>query len=291
MLAESVGVTTNHLAAGMQGADKRIARQIEALLTSFGGTHEECACIVVGAAGVDSPKEKAVVNGFYRALMFDCPVFCMNDGNVAFYAATRGLGVLAISGTGSVAVGRNKQGKITRSGGYPLTIFGNEGSGQWIALRALHHASMWIDGSVPPSLLSERLNGYFGGLNADSLVEYAVALRTRMVDAPIAVLVHEAAKAGDAAAACILKDAALALLAVAETCVKKLALDKEDHFFSGVWGSVFVKNELFCRYYSQEFTRRFPVSEIVFPDGDAADGATQLAIDYLRGTADFIAEL
>ncbi len=291
LLAEINGKTTNHLVIGVSEARRRIARQIDDLVASFGGGREECAGIVVGAAGIDSPNDKAVVDGLYQSLLFDCPVFCMNDGSVALYTTTAGLGILAVSGTGSIVVGRNKAGKVSRSGGYPVTIFGNEGSSQWIALHALGHASKWVDGSVPSSPLIERMHEYFHGLDANKLVECSVALRRRPVDSQLAVLVYETAKEGDDAALNILKRGALELVEVADTCVRKLDFDKEESFLSGVWGSVFANNEFFYRYYAEEFVRRYPQSRVVFPDGDAADGATQLAIDYLNNAVDFITDL
>ena len=291
LLAESVDKTTNHLVVGVSEARRRIAKQIEALVTAFGGRREDCACIVVGAAGIDSPNDKAVVDGLYHSLLFPCPVFCMNDGSVALYTTTGGLGILAVSGTGSIVVGRNGEGKVTRSGGYPVTIFGNEGSSQWIALTALNYASKWVDGSVPSSALVERMHEYFHGLDANKLVECSVALRRNPVDSQLAVLVYETAKAGDAAAEAILKRGALELVDVADTCVRKLGFDQGEHFLSGVWGSVFANNEFFYRYYAEEFARRYPAGKVVFPDGDAADGATQLAIDYLCDEVSFIQDL
>ena len=291
LLAQSRSKTTNHLLIGTVEAEKRITKQVNELIDSFGGKKEDCACIVVGAAGIDSFNDKLIVDGFYNALLFGCPVFCMNDGNVALYATTKGIGILSISGTGSITVGRNADGKVTRSGGYPSIIFGNEGSSQWIALSALNYASQWIDGSVDSSPLIEKLHGYFKGLDSSKLIECAVALRRRPVDSNLSILVYEAAKAGDVAAQEILKKAAIALVNVASTCVKKLGWKRDDTFPSGVWGRVFVKNEYFFQSYKEDFLSRYPNSEVMFPVGDAADGATQLALDYLGGKADFIETL
>lgn len=288
LLAQSTAKTANHLLIGTVEANKRIVRQVQELVDSFGGKKEDCACIVVGAAGIDSPNDKLIVDGFYNSLLFGCPVFCMNDGNVALYATTRGVGILAISGTGSIVVGRNEKGDITRSGGYPSIIFGNEGSSQWIALYALNHASKWIDGSVEISPLIECLHDYFNGLDSSKLVECAVALRRRPVDSRLSVLVYESAKCGDQAALNILHRSACTLVDVAATCAKKLHFDVGDSFRHGVWGSVFVKNEYFFNYYKDEFLSRYPNSSVTFPDGDAADGAVQMALDYLKGQADFI---
>jgi len=291
LLASSNGKTTNHLLVGVTEAGRRITQQVNDLIASFGGKKEDCCCIVVGAAGIDSAKDKMIVFGFFNSLLLNCPIFCMNDGNVALYSTTKGVGIQAISGTGSIVVGRNETGVTTRSGGYPSIIYGNEGSSQWIAHYALNHASKYLDGSVDASPLTEKIDGYFNGLNANKLIDCAIALRRRPVDSQLAVLVYEAAKEGDPAAIHIQQKGARELIDVAETCVAKLGFAQDEAFLSGVWGSVFVNNELFFDYYKEEFTRRFPNSKVVFPSGDAADGAVQLAFDYLDGKVDFIEDL
>jgi N-acetylglucosamine kinase-like BadF-type ATPase len=291
LLAAINGKTTNHLLVGVTEAERRISKQVNDLVASFNGKKEDCACVVVGAAGIDSDKDKMIVYGFYNSLLFNCPIFCMNDGSVALYSTTKGVGIQAISGTGSIVVGRNEKGAFTRSGGYPSIMFGNEGSSQWIALYALNYASKYIDGSVGPSLMIEKISDYFSGLDASKLIDCAIALRRRPVDSQLAVLVHEAAREGDAVAADIQKKGAFELIGVAETCVRKLGFSKDSAFLSGVWGSVFVNNELYYNAYKDEFVRRYPNSKIVFPDGDAADGAIQLAFDYLDKKVDFIDEL
>ncbi len=291
LLASSTGETTNHLLIGKTEAGRRITNQVTELISSFNGKKEDCACIVVGAAGIDSQKDKLIANEFYNSLFFSCPIFCMNDGNVALFSTTKGVGIQAISGTGSIIIGRNEKGEVARAGGYPSIIYGNEGSSQWIAHYALNYASKYLDGSVGISPLVEKINDYFNGLNIDKLIDCAIAIRRRPVDSQLAVLVYEAAKEGDSAAINIQQNGVHELINVAETCVKKLGFAQDGAFLSGVWGSVFVKNELFFNHYKDEFIRRYPNSKIIFPTGDAADGAVQLAFDFLDGKVDFIGNL
>jgi len=291
LLASSTEETTNHLLVGTTEAGRRITKQVNDLISSFNGKKEDCACIVVGAAGIDSPKDKLIAYEFYKSLLFNCPIFCMNDGNVALFSTTKGVGIQAISGTGSIIIGRNEKGEVARAGGYPSIIFGNEGSSQWIAHYALNYASKYLDGSVGTSPLIEKINDYFNGLNVSKLIDCAIAMKRRPVDSQLAVLVYEAAKEGDPVAINIQQKGARELIDVAETCVKKLGFAQDKAFLSGVWGSVFVKNELFYNYYKDEFIRRYPNSKIVFPTGDAADGAVQLALDFLDGKVDFIDNL
>jgi N-acetylglucosamine kinase-like BadF-type ATPase len=290
-LAELRGDTTNHLAVGEYQAGKRICKHIDNLLASFKGKKEDCKCLVVGAAGIDSPNEKFVVEGLYKALFISCPIFCMNDAAVALYAATKGEGVLAISGTGSIVIGRTGDGRVTRSGGYPTTIFGDEGSSRWIAQQALHYASQWVDGSIPASSLIKKIDRFFNGLDANKLVQCATALRRRPIDPCIAIFVYEAAREGDPAAVDILKCGAAELFCVAKTCVEKLGFDKTPGFKAGVWGSVLENNEIFFNEYKRLFQDAYPNSEVILPACDAADGAVMLAQDYLAGKVDFINDL
>ena len=290
-LGEYRGSTTNHLIIGEFQAGKRISRHIDNLLAAFNGEKKDCKCIVVGAAGIDSPNEKIIVEGLYKTLHISCPVFCMNDAATALYAATKGIGILAISGTGSIAMGRSSDGKVTRSGGYPTTILGDEGSSRWIVLQAMHYTSQWIDGSVPKGPLIERIDRYFNGLDANKLVHYATIMRRRPIDPSIAVLVYEAAKEEDPVAVDILKRGAAELFRIARTCVVKLGLDSNSAFRSGVWGSVFTNNEIFFNEYRRLFKKAYPKSEIILPAHDAADGAVMLAIDYLEGKVPFINDL
>ena len=291
LLAQVRGETTNHIILGAPVAGKLIAGLTERLLAQAGLDKSDCLCVTVGAAGIDSPADKRVVYDLYRSFWTGCPVFCMNDSGVALYGATKGVGISAISGTGSVVSGRNASGMVTRSGGHSTRIFGDEGSSRWMALWAMNYMSQRVDGSVPSSPLTEMIDGYFGGMDHDKMVEFDVGLKSEPVDPAIAVLVHEAAKQGDKAALDIIKNGAGALFAVARTCVVKLGFDVSGAFKSGVWGSVFVENGIYFEEYKRLFELNYPLCEVVFPDGDAADGAAGLAIDYLNGKAPFINDL
>jgi Predicted N-acetylglucosamine kinase len=291
VLKRKIGRTTNHLTIGKKAAQARVNTMVDELLESLNATKAGCRCIIVGAAGVDSPNMKTIIADYYMSLKMPCPSFCLNDGSVALYATTRGLGVLAISDVGSIAVGRNLSGKITRSGGYPVTIFGNEGSGQWIALSAMRLASQWIDGSIDKTPLIEMIDAYFRGLDVNKLTECSNALRRRPIDISIAHLVIDASEQGDAMAVSLLKSSAQALFEVTDTTVKKLHFDSEPSFLSGVWGSIFTRSSVYFNEYKALFEKRYPNSNVVFPDRDTADAAAQMALAYLNGEIPFINDL
>ncbi|WP_102410545.1 BadF/BadG/BcrA/BcrD ATPase family protein [Beduinella massiliensis] len=281
----------SYVTVGRGVAQRRASEMIDELLLSFHGDRERCQCLLVSAAGIDSPKTKQLVTECFAASHMLCPVLCLNDGNVALYTATKGLGVLAVSGKGSIAVGRNAQGQITRSGGYPVTILGNEGSAQWLALEAMHLASQWLDGSVERTPLIARLDRHFRGLDIEKLTECAGALRRRPIDTMLSQLVIDSAREGDAAALDIVRRGAGALFKVAQTCVKKLGFGEEEEFLSGVWGDVFAKSEEYLAEYTRLFQAQYPRSRIVFSRQEEAQSAALMALDYLEGLIPYIASL
>ncbi|MCL2093525.1 MAG: hypothetical protein FWH12_04940 [Treponema sp.] len=291
ILGQVKGPTANHRIIGTEKAGEAIKTMVTELLSSFGAAPGDCRCLVAAAAGIDSEQDRAAVQALYGVLGLSCPLFCMNDAMAALYAATQGQGVLSISGTGSIAVGRNSQGRITRSGGHPTSIFGDEGSSRWMALMAMRHASRWIDGMVPPSALTDKLDSFFGGLDANKLSQTAARYKQSPVETELAVLVYEAAKEGDQGALEIIQQGARELFDLALSCVHKLSLDQDPSFKSGVWGSVFVENHFFYETYRDLFLKAYPQCQVVFPQGDAADGALDLAADYLEGKIPFIGEL
>lgn len=291
MLVRRTGRSTNPMTIGKKAAEVRLAAMADETLAAIGAERSGCRLVIVGAAGIDSPDSKRTAAELYASLRFICPVFCLNDGSVALYATTKGLGVMAISDLGSIAVGRNASGSITRSGGYPISIFGNEGSGQWIALSAMRQASRWLDGSMPETLLISKIDAYFKGLDANKMTECANALRRRPIDLRIAQLVYDAAQEGDQAAIDLLTDAARALFDVTETCVAKLGLADAPTFLSGVWGSVFTGSSVFFDEYRSLFQHKYPQSQVVYPESDTSGAAAQMALEYLDGGIPFINDL
>ena len=96
---------------------------------------------VIGVAGAGSvTANAAAVRGIVRELgIQDLEV--VGDNVIAIEAAFAGLpGVIVISGTGSIAFGRNGRGETSRAGGYGFAI-SDEGSGHWIG-RNLVAAAM-----------------------------------------------------------------------------------------------------------------------------------------------------
>ena len=198
------------------------ARFVEAIQRSVEGA---CAQAGLDAAGVrfasaclglsGGPAEKEAI---LREILASDRTLVTDDARIALAGATAGgPGVVVIAGTGSIAWGRNGEGRSARAGGWGY-LFGDEGGGFWIVRQALRAALRWEEGWGVPTSLRARLLDYTGAKNINDLLHRCYTdefPRPRV--ASLSTLVNHAAEAGEPAALRILDDAAreLALLAMA----------------------------------------------------------------------------
>ncbi len=287
VLAEHTGDPAAHYRLSRDELLRRIGENIDGCLARFGGRREDCEYLVCGTTGIDAESDREVVTAIYATLPgFRCPTVCVNDAEVALTALTGGTGVVVIAGTGSVAFGRNARGETARSGGWPVCIFGDEGSGTWIGYRALHHLSRWFDDRVPSSALTDRLRDRLGLERREDLM--AICMRIERVaweDPGLAGIVDAAAEDGDPWAVEIIREASAETVALAESVIGKLALDQEPGFKVGAWGSAIVQSGLHFRFYRERLEARHPGVQVLIADVDAATGACRMALAALEGAA------
>ena len=168
----------------------------------------------------------------------------VSDGDIALYGATDGEpGVVIISGTGSVSVGVNRHGKRVYAGGWG-PVAGDEGSGSWIARRALQAVARATDGRGPQTTLTEAACEYFQVSAAEDLSTaiYAPTMTNDRI-AGFSSNVIEAARAGDEVALAIIDEAGKELGKAAVTVIRKLKMEQE-RFQVAFVGGVFAAGEL-----------------------------------------------
>ena len=78
-------------------------------------------------------------------------------------------GIVIVSGTGSIAYGRNEHGEASRAGGWGY-VLGDEGSGYWIGRLALRAVVRHADGRGRVTSLTPRLLAHFGVERAAELI-------------------------------------------------------------------------------------------------------------------------
>jgi N-acetylglucosamine kinase len=174
-----------------------------------------------------------------------------HDAMIALAGAHGGAaGIIVIAGTGSIAFGRNSEGKVARVGGWGY-VYGDEGGGFDITRQALRAALRLEEGWGPPTVLREKLLAATGAANANDLMHrFYTPAWPRPKIAALSKLVDEAADAGDVIAADILSGAAQQLAGIVVAC-RRLTVGVEAEAAVAPIGGVFKSVRL-----KEDFTRR-----------------------------------
>jgi N-acetylglucosamine kinase len=170
------------------------------------------------------------------------------DAVTALAGATAGKpGIVVIAGTGSIAFGRNAEGRTARAGGWGY-IFGDEGGAFDIARQALRAALRYEEGWGPPTALHGALLEAAGSADAnDVLHRFYSDEWPRPRVAALAPRVDEAAMAGDAIAREILHSAAQQLAILTASVRRQLWKPGEPARVAWI-GGVFRSRLLLERY-------------------------------------------
>jgi N-acetylglucosamine kinase-like BadF-type ATPase len=272
----------NLQAAGELEVEKVLHDVMEEALA---GTDIAPAAICLGIAGVDRPDDFALVRGIMRRIGHKTRVLVVNDALIALEAGAPGQpGVVIISGTGSIAYGRNAAGVAARAGGWGY-VLGDEGSGYWIGRAALRAVLREAEDRGPRTALTPMLLQHFAVAQAQGLIHhvYHDHLKPSAIGA-LAACVQTAFAAGDAVATGILHGAARELEAAALSAARRLELVGTAFPFV-LAGRIFKA----VPWLEEELSRRLPdaapKSRAELLSREPAEGAVALALQEVRGAA------
>lgn len=282
ILGRYVGSPVSHHYLQEKEMGRRIEAAVDACLAQFQGKRGDIRALVCGTTGIDSPGDLEMVEKCYQNLAdIHCPMKIINDAELAHYTVTGERGLLLISGTGSIVCGKNKQGQRARAGGWPLSMFGDGGSGVWVSRMALRHLGRRLDGAVPESPLSLALQQELQVFTRDELIRLALSRGNTPETLPkLGKLVNQAAGEGDPYAEELLIKAAEELMELVEDIVRILNMEQtEPDFLLGLWGSTILKSTVLLKYFSEQFNRRFPRAVLCLPQKEAVEGAVEMALN------------
>ena len=179
---------------------------------------------VIGVAGAASVAESAAAIRRIVGEIGVRDIEVVGDNVIAIEAAFAGLpGVVVISGTGSIAFGRNQGGETARAGGYGFAI-SDEGSGHWIGRNIVAAAMRAYD--VGQNDLLDAIATTWEVSGRDELVQKANA-DPRPDFAQLFPTTVELAIRGHAIAQSILHEAGRELAGLASTVICKLWPDRQ----------------------------------------------------------------
>ncbi len=290
LLADEEGrVVSRSRAAGanLQGEGELQVEKVlhEAMEEAVGESDIVPAAICVGIAGVDRQDDHGVVRGIMRRIARKARLLIVNDAMIALETgAPAQPGVVVISGTGSIAFGRNAAGEAARSGGWGY-VLGDEGSGYWIGRAALRAVLRAADQRGPGTLLTPMLLEHFGVSHPQALLREVYQQQAKPAAlGGLARFVQAALNEGDQAAIGILRGAAGELEGSALSVARRLDLIGEEFTFilsGGMFRAV--------PWLHEELARRLsvaaPQSTTKLLDREPAEGAIRLALEEVRGGA------
>jgi N-acetylglucosamine kinase-like BadF-type ATPase len=272
----------NLQAAGELEVEKVLHDVMEEVLE---GTDIVPAAICLGVAGVDRPDDFAVVRGIMRRIGRMMRVLVVNDALIALEAgAPAQPGIVIISGTGSIAYGRNDSGRAARAGGWGY-VLGDEGSGYWIGRAALRAVLLEAEDRGPRTALTPMLLEHFGVPAPQGLIHhvYHGALKPSSIGA-LSACVQNAFDQRDAVASAILHEAARELEAAALSVARRLEIVGTPFPFV-LAGRIFRAIPWLAAELSQRLPAESPGSRAELLAREPAEGAVALALLEARGAA------
>ena len=184
-----------------------------------------------GEREADRAKGRAILAGLVGP---EVSVDVTHDALAALYAGNpSGCGVVIISGTGSIAYGRNDQGIEDRCGGWGYLV-GDEGSAFWLGAEGLRAASYDHDGRGSPTRITRHLFDDLGATDFNGVLPLlygkphpppAIQAATRAV--------ARAYGEGDAIAVNIVQRGARHLAEMAATVARALLLEGGPVYLAG----------------------------------------------------------
>ncbi|MCC8167537.1 MAG: hypothetical protein LIQ31_15715 [Planctomycetes bacterium] len=187
-------------------------------------------------------------------------------------------GVTILSGTGSMAIARNPAGETVRCGGWS-EIFSDDGSCYWLGIETLRLFARQADGRRPPGGALYRIVRERFSLRDDfEIIDifHNTFLGRREMVAGLQMILHDAAREGDATA--------LALYEWAARELADMACGLRSHFPDGVTlpvsyaGGLFRSGDLILRPLRAELDR-LGGFELVEPLLPPVEGAALLAVE------------
>jgi len=281
-VASTRGEGANPQGAGLVALEKVLHAVMDETLA---GRNITPAAICLGIAGVDRPEDAIAVRAIMERIGYQAKLLVVNDALIALQAGIgTEAGIVIVSGTGSIAYGRNEKGEAARAGGWGY-VLGDEGSAYWIGRRALRAVVRHVDGRGRTTVLTDKLLRHFQAERASQLIRkiYHEEVGTRAI-AATAKYVQQSHDEGDRVATTILSNAVDELAAAAGAVMAQLELDGEPFTFV-LAGGAFQGVPWLCDQLIGRFASMAPGRRTIQLKVEPAVGAVALALAELRGGA------
>jgi glucosamine kinase len=281
-LGSGIAGGSNHLRVGIDVATRNIERSVNTALVEAGVAIRQVEYAYCGIAGSDHPEHHDRVVEALRVFFPRGNFIVDTDARIALTGAVGfGAGIVIISGTGSVAFGRNESGGEARAGGWGPTL-GDEGSGYAIAREGLSAIVRAHDGRGEATLMTNLLCDQYGMCDPVDLPRFVYATTTHTDDiARYGKLVIEAARQNDAVALDILDDAGRELGECVLAVARHVGLSDREFPVAYV-GGAFRAGEMLLEPMRRTIQAEASCAKLTPPLHTPVEGAAQMAIRAWR---------
>ena len=208
----------------------------------------------------------------FLELGINCNILINNDAYISLVGAHgKDEGIILISGTGSIALGINKNKDVFRVGGWGH-ILGDEGSGFAIGKKGLIAIAKEYDGRSIETKLTKVVEAKYGISNSDILINKVYAENFDI--ASIATDVIECANNGDQVCQQILREEATELFWHVVSALKKLRLKE---LTLSLIGSLITNENFYSNAFKEMVIKNLPQVTIAEPIYNPAIGAILMA--------------
>jgi N-acetylglucosamine kinase-like BadF-type ATPase len=218
LLGQATGTSCKLARVGQEKARQVLQEVIRRACESARVLARDIQHVCIGMAGASLPEAVTWAQETIREAIPGATIYVAGDHVIAHRAAFgTSHGVLVVSGTGSIAFGRNQNGETARAGGWGPSV-SDEGSAFWVGREAVSAALHAYDLGRTNSLLPLIANCW--SVAPEEVVRMANAAEPRFAE--LAAAVATEAENGDATARDIAERAGQELAHLADAVIKRL---------------------------------------------------------------------
>lgn len=277
LLSKGISGPSNYLVVGKKRVKLSIENAVKAAKKNCNVKISRFKVACLGMAGVFRPGGQVIIKKIMKELDIADEIVVETDAGIALAGALSTYGVVVITGTGSIAFGRNRYGEIKRASGWGY-ILGDEGSGYDVGLKTMRASLRAYDGRGAETLLVPKLAKQLNLATMDELIERVYVSRMERHEvAALVPLVVEAAKEGDHVARNILREAGKELGLAAAAVITGLHMEN-DSFDVALVGGVFRAGELILSSFKEVIMKTAPKFRLVPPKFEPVIGAVLVAL-------------
>jgi N-acetylglucosamine kinase-like BadF-type ATPase len=268
----SAGCANYHL-IGARGTERTLLTLIESLCSAGGLSSKQIEGFCFALSGVSRPEDFNTIEAILRRHLIQQRSKIVPDFEAALLGGTsKGVGMVVISGTGSVIFAKNKRGETKKVGGHGH-LAGDPGSAYDIGIRGLRAIIAASEGRIGETLLRERILQAASIRSVDDIVPWLHGSDTpKVAVASLAPQIISAAEHKDPVARDILRSAAAELTDLAAFTANSLQLDREP-FDIVLSGGVFQNNPEYFRLMKSLLSETMAMANPTEPENEPAFGA------------------